>query len=71
MSPTIPVSEATKATLADLKADDETWDDLLSRLVRRDRDVESLGGFATAGIPSSMQETHEQLNDSFADATEE
>ncbi|WP_159077052.1 hypothetical protein [Halococcoides cellulosivorans] len=67
MSPTIPVSEDTKATLADLKDDGETWDAFLARFARRDRDVESLGGFASAGIEESMQDTHERLNDSFAE----
>lgn len=67
MSTTIRVSDETKATLAVLKEDEESWDAFLARLARRERDVESLGGFATEGIEESMQETHEQLNESIAD----
>ena len=56
--------------LAVLKEDDESWDEFLARLARRERDVDELGGFAAEGIEKSMEQTHEDLNESLADNVE-
>ena len=67
MSTSIRVSDDTKSMLAVLKEDDESWDEFLVRLARRERDVEELGGFATEGVEQSMERSHRELNESLAD----
>lgn len=71
MSTSIRVSDETKSMLAVLKEDDETWDEFLVRLARRERDVSELGGFAEEGIEDSMKQTHEDLNESLAENVRE
>lgn len=71
MSTSIRVSDETKSMLAVLKEDDETWDEFLVRLARRERDVGELGGFAEEGIEDSMKQTHEDLNESLAENVRE
>jgi predicted CopG family antitoxin len=63
---TIRVSDEVKERLRDLKRDDESFNDLLDRLSRSEKDVESMAGFL-AGIDEGeleqeVAETHEQLN---------
>lgn len=65
MGTSIRVSEGTKSMLAVLKEEDETWDEFLARLARRERDVNALGGFGEAGIVESMDETDRRLSESF------
>ncbi|AUX08400.1 hypothetical protein AArcSl_0754 [Halalkaliarchaeum desulfuricum] len=42
-----------------LKNEDESWDEFLARLARRDRDVEDLGGFADEGVVADMEAARE------------
>ncbi|PSP79497.1 hypothetical protein BRC81_04590 [Halobacteriales archaeon QS_1_68_20] len=65
MSPTIRVSEDMKATLSALKGDDESWDEFLNRLARRERDLKEPGGFADDGIVEHVERTDRELNESF------
>lgn len=71
MSTSIRVSDETKSMLAVLKEDSESWDEFLARLARKERDVKKLGGFGTAGIEESMAETHDEMNDAFAEAIDD
>lgn len=50
-----------------LKEDDESWDEFLNRLARRERDVEELGGFVDEGIVDHMEEANEDLSSSLED----
>jgi predicted CopG family antitoxin len=59
MSTTIRVSDDTKTLLAILKDDDESWDEFLNRLARRERDVDELGGFADDGVVDDMETARE------------
>lgn len=67
VSTSIRVSNETKSMLAVIKEDDESWDEFLSRLARRERDVEELGGFADEGIVEHMEQTNEDLSRSLDD----
>lgn len=71
MSPRITVSDQTNSMLAVLKEEDESWDEFLSRLARRRRDVEELSGFADEGIVEHMEETDEDLSRSLKDNVQE
>ena len=64
---TIRVSDEVKERLEDLKRPDESFDDLLERLSRTEKDVDeiahtldSLGG---EDIEQRMDEAHTELND--------
>jgi len=70
MSTSIRVSDDTKSMLTVLKEDNESWDEFLARLARKERDVDKLGGFASEGIEESMEQTHEELNESLAENVE-
>lgn len=63
MSTSIRVSEATKAKLEAIKRDEETFDELLDRIVvdRSTADVENLLGRAE-GMSSHMASAHEELS---------
>lgn len=65
MSTSIRVSDETKSMLSVLKAEDESWDEFLARLARRERDVDELGGFAEEGIVEHMEKKNEELSRSF------
>jgi predicted CopG family antitoxin len=64
---TIRVSDEVKERLRDLKRDDETFDDLLDRLSRSEKDVEaiaeSLPSFDEEDI-EEMDRARERLNES-------
>lgn len=65
MSKTIRVTDETHAALAALKGDDETFDDLLSRLIaeRRER-VEAGAGFCTGtDAAEAAREAREKMKD--------
>lgn len=65
MSTSIRLSNETKSMLAVLKADDESWDEFLARLARRERDVAELSGFADSeGIVEHMEEADTDLSES-------
>ncbi|WP_159077012.1 DUF7557 family protein [Halococcoides cellulosivorans] len=65
MSTSIRVSEATKDKLEAIKREDETFDELLDRIVvdRSSADVEALLGRAE-GISSHMRRANEELSES-------
>lgn len=71
MSTSIRVSDDTKSMLAVLNEDDESWDEFLVRLARRERDVAELGGFAAEGIEESMEQTHDELNRSLEETVQD
>ena len=64
MSTSIRISEETKQKLEVVKRDDETFDELLSRLATTEKDVEELGGFADDSVVEDMARAREELNDS-------
>lgn len=68
---TIRVSDEVKERLRDLKRDDESFNDLLDRLSRSEKDVEATAGFlgeiADDEFADRVDQAHEELNDSFAD----
>jgi hypothetical protein len=51
--------------LSVLKEDDESWDEFLTRLARRERDVAEIGGFGEEGVTESMRETNRAMSESF------
>jgi deoxyadenosine/deoxycytidine kinase len=51
--------------LSVLKDDDESWDEFLERLARRERDVEAMAGFAgDVGIVNHMEAKNDELSES-------
>lgn len=64
MSTSIRISEETKQKLEALKRDDETFDDLIDRLTRSEKDVKELAGFAGEDIEEDMKEARKELNES-------
>lgn len=69
MSTSIRISEKTKRKLEAIKRDDETFDELLSRLAvdRTESDVEEMAGFGRSGIEKHMRETRSELNESLSE----
>ena len=63
MTTTIWVSDDTKSKLAVLKQNDESRDEFLNRLARRERDVTELGGFADEGIVEHVEQKDRELNE--------
>jgi predicted CopG family antitoxin len=65
MSKTIRVEEETHASLAALKGDDETFDDLLSRLVRERRAAASEGAglWADSDAAEKAREARREMKD--------
>jgi predicted CopG family antitoxin len=65
---TIRVSDEVKERLRDLKRDDESFNDLLDRLSRTEKDVEQiaedLSGIGSEGFEEDMQDAHDELNES-------
>ena len=72
---TIRVTDEVKERLRDLKRDDETFNDLLDRLSRSEKDVEAMAGvlsdFDDGNLADDMRETHEELNESLSHRTDE
>lgn len=64
MSTSIRISEETKQKLEVVKREDETFDELISRLATTEKDIEELGGFADDGVVKDMGRAREELNDS-------
>ena len=65
MNTSIRISSDTKKQLETLKRDDESFDELLTRLLRTDKNVDEMGGFADDDIVEGMAKTREELNESF------
>jgi predicted CopG family antitoxin len=67
---TIRVSDDVKERLRNLKRDDESFNDLLDRLSRTEKDVAASAGFlgdiADEEFEQRVAETHEELNESLA-----
>jgi len=66
---TIRVSDDVKERLRDLKRDDESFNDLLDRLSRQEKDVEEIAGSLAfleedGDLEAKMNEAHEELNES-------
>lgn len=70
MSTSIRISDETKRKLEAIKRDDETFDELLDRLARSEKDVEEMGGFADDAIVDGMSDTREALRESFGERAE-
>lgn len=66
MSTSIRISDETKRKLEAVKRDDETFDELLDRLVvdRTEEDVREMAGFGGEGIDEGMAEAREELTES-------
>jgi deoxyadenosine/deoxycytidine kinase len=65
MGTSIRLSAETKSMLAVLKDSDESWDEFLERLARRERDVEELAGFAEdEGVVEHMESKSGELSES-------
>ena len=69
MSTTIRISDETKSMLSILKDEDESWDEFLVRLARRERDVEDFGGFADADVVADMEVARESARGDWGDRT--
>jgi predicted CopG family antitoxin len=71
---TIRVSDEVKERLRDLKREGESFDDLLDRLSRTEKDVEkiaaSLGEINDGGLEERMRDAHEELNESIENRIE-
>lgn len=71
---TIRVSDEVKERLEDLKREDESFDDLLARLSRSEKDVEeiaqSLGTIGDGNLEEQMEDAHEELSESLERRTE-
>lgn len=71
---TIRVSDEVKERLRDLKREDETFNDLLDRLSRSEKDVEaiaeSLSEIGGDDFGERTKEAHEELNESLERRTE-
>jgi predicted CopG family antitoxin len=70
MSSSIRISEETKRKLEARKQEGESFDDLLDRLARTEKDVEAMAGFADEGIGEHMRQKREDLNDSLEERKE-
>ena len=66
---TIRVTDKVKERLRDLKRDDESFNDLLDKLSRSRTDVEATAGFlgeiVDGQFADRVDQTHEELNESF------
>lgn len=73
MGTSIRVSEETKRTLEAVKREDETFDELLARIVvdRTEADVESMAGFGHEGIEAHMERERERLAEGFDENVED
>lgn len=65
MSTSIRISDETKQKLEAMKRDDESFDDLLARLARTEKDVERMAGFGPQGVEEHMEQKRAELNESF------
>lgn len=71
MSTSIRISEQTKRKLEAIKGDEETFDQLLDRLARTEKDVEELAGFAEEPVEEAMEQARQELNDDLQERTEQ
>lgn len=64
MSSSIRISDETKRKLELVKRDDETYDELLSRLATTEKEIEERGGFADDDVVEEMARARDELNES-------
>jgi predicted CopG family antitoxin len=68
MSTSIRISEETKKKLEARKREDESFDELLERLARTEKDVEQMGGWLDKDeadeLKEHVKEKREELHDS-------
>lgn len=68
MSSSIRISEETKRKLEARKREGESFDDLLDRLARTEKDVEEMGGWLSENeaekLEEHVQDKREKLNES-------
>lgn len=67
MSSSIRISDETKRKLEARKREDETFDDLLERLARTEKDVEEMAGWGDEDMSEHLEEKREELNESLAE----
>ena len=71
---TIRVSDDVKERLRDLKREDESFNDLLDRLSRQEKDVEEMAGFLsefdTGDLKAEMDEARSELDESLENRAE-
>ncbi|CCQ33378.1 putative ACR protein [Halorhabdus tiamatea SARL4B] len=68
---TIRVSDEVKERLRALKRDDESFDELLDRLSRREKDIEEIAGSLAfldedGALEAEMRAAHDELNESLS-----
>jgi len=67
---TIRVTDEVKERLEALKRDDESFNDLLDRLSRSEKDVEEMAGFLSdfddGHLEEDVRAAHEELNESLS-----
>lgn len=71
MSSSIRIADETKAKLEAVKRDDETFDELLDRLARTDRDVEAMAGWGDEDLSEHLEAKRAGLNESLETRSEE
>ena len=64
MSSSIRISDETKKKLELIKREDETYDELLSRLATTEKDIQERGGFADDNVVEDMARAREEMNES-------
>jgi predicted CopG family antitoxin len=64
MSSSIRISDETKKKLELIKREDETYDELLSRLTTTEKDIQERGGFADDNVVEDMARAREEMNES-------
>jgi len=71
MTTTIRVSDETKDRLERLKREGESFDELLDRLSRGEKDIEAMAGSfdrpEDEGLSESVSQAHNELNQSLED----
>jgi len=71
MSSSIRISEETKKKLEARKREGESFDDLLDRLARTEKDVKEMAGWLAEeeaeGLSEHVQKKREELNESLED----
>jgi predicted CopG family antitoxin len=70
MSTSIRITGETKRKLEAMKRSDETFDELLNRLARSEKDVEEMAGWGDDDIRDHVDEKREELNASLEERKE-
>lgn len=70
MSSSIRISEDTKKKLEARKREGETFDELLDRLARTEKDIEEMGGFADESVVEEMSQAREAAREDWDDRSQ-